>query len=62
MAFVIAKYWGVMPHVVWRYPFRYFKELRDFVIEANRPPRSSDDSNSDPEFDWEDEALQGPSV
>ena len=60
MAFVIAKYWGVMPHIVWRYPFRYFKELRDHVIAANRP-RDDEDEQTEP-FDWDDESLSGPAV
>lgn len=58
MAYILAKYWGVMPHVIWRYPFRYFKELRDQFIEANRP-KDEDDSD---DFDWEDESLTGPPV
>jgi hypothetical protein len=61
MAFVIAKYWGVMPHVVWRYPFRYFKELRDHVIEASKP-RESDDSPDETSFDWEEESFKGEMV
>lgn len=56
MAFVIAKWWGVMPHVLWRYPFRYYKELRDHYIEANTP---RDKDQADDEFDWEDESLTG---
>jgi len=56
MAFVMAKWWGVMPHVIWRYPFRYFKELRDHVIEASKPP----DEDEDGDFDWEGESLTGP--
>lgn len=58
MAFVIAKWWGVMPHVIWRYPFRYFKELRDYFIEANKPQDPDDDGD----FDWEEESLTGPPV
>lgn len=57
MAFVIAKWWGVMPHVIWRYPFRYFKELRDHVIEAGRPRDEPDE-----DFDWEEESITGPSI
>ena len=61
MAFVIAKYWGVMPHVIWRYPFRYFKELRDYVIEEMRP-REKDDEVADEDFDWEQESAIGPAL
>jgi hypothetical protein len=56
MAFILAKHWGVMPHVIWRYPFRYFKELRDYFIEASKPP---DEEASGESFDWEDESLTG---
>jgi len=56
MAFVIAKWWGVMPHVIWQYPFRYFKELRDHVVEASKP---SDKDADGGDFDWEDESLTG---
>jgi hypothetical protein len=59
MALVIAKWWGVMPHVIWQYPFRYFKELRDHFIEANRP---RDEDAEDDDFDWEEESLTGPPV
>lgn len=60
MAFVMAKYWGVMPAVIWRYPFRYFKELRDHMLAATgpRPPADEPDST----FDWEEESVVGPSV
>jgi hypothetical protein len=34
MAFAVAKFWGLMPHVVWHYPFRYYRELRDFYIAS----------------------------
>ena len=61
MAFVMAKFWGVMPHVIWRYPFRYFKELRDYVIEASRQ-REPDDGDGDDSFDWEEESLTGEMV
>lgn len=40
MAFAIAKFWGVMPHVVWHYPFRYYRELRDFYLASLPPPPS----------------------
>jgi hypothetical protein len=59
MAFLLAKYWGILPHVIWRYPFRYFKELRDQYIEAIRP---QDKDDEDDDFDWEEESLTGPSV
>lgn len=35
MAFAVAKFWGLMPHVVWHYPFRYYRELRDFYIASS---------------------------
>ena len=44
---------------MWRYPFRYFKELRDQMISLNKP-RAKDDDNSD--FDWEEESQTGPAV
>jgi hypothetical protein len=59
MAFVVAKYWGVLPHVVWAYPFRYYKELRDHVIDSMRPRTESESGES---FDWEDDSLTGPMV
>jgi hypothetical protein len=58
MAFILAKHWGVMPHVIWRYPFRYFKELRDQFIEDTKPR----DDDADDDFDWEDESITGPQV
>ena len=50
-AVITARWWGILPHVIWRYPFRYFKELRDAHLATLRTPRraSSDDDDSS---DW----------
>lgn len=61
MAFIIAKWWGIMPHVIWRYPFRYFKELRDHVIAEAKRSRDPD-SSGDQDFDWDEESRTGPPV
>lgn len=61
MAFVVAKWWGILPHVLWRYPFRYYKELRNHVIEeAQRLNEKRDEGDAD--FDWEEESKTGPPV
>lgn len=46
-AVVTARWWGILPHVIWRYPFRYFKELRDAYLATLQPmKRPSDDDDS----------------
>jgi len=46
-AVVTARWWGILPHVIWRYPFRYFKELRDAYLATLRSPRSAEDEPTD---------------
>ncbi len=46
-AVVTAKWWGILPHVIWRYPFRYFKELRDAYLATLRAPRREEDEPTD---------------
>jgi hypothetical protein len=64
MAVATAKFWGILPHVIWRYPFRYYKELRDFYIRQESArvvvQRSSSPSNGD--FDWDQESLRGEAI
>jgi hypothetical protein len=64
MAVATAKFWGILPHVIWRYPFRYYKELRDFYIRQESvrvAVRGSSSPRSD-EFDWEQESLRGEAI
>jgi hypothetical protein len=59
MAFAVAKWWGVMPHTVWRYPFRYYRELRDYYIAAVSPTADKQELSAD---GWEAESLTGDPV
>jgi hypothetical protein len=63
MAFATAKFWGLMPHVIWRYPFRYYRELRDFYI-ATLTPVNVNTSSGDSEglMDWDANSFQGDRV
>jgi hypothetical protein len=38
VAVATAHHWGILPHVIWKYPFRYFKELRDAYIATFQAP------------------------
>lgn len=49
MAFATAKFWGILPHVIWHYPFRYYRELRDFYLATLRPVPSVRRSSDDPD-------------
>lgn len=49
-AVATARWWGILPHVIWRYPFRYFKELRGAYIATLQPPRVERDD--DDAVDW----------
>jgi hypothetical protein len=61
VAFATAKYWDILPHILWHYPFRYYKELRDFYIAASRPaPVASDDDSID--FDINAEMFKGDAI
>ena len=63
MAFATAKYWGLLPHVVWHYPFRYYKELRDFYFASLPPmgtPEAPDEESVD--FDVDAEMFRGDSI
>lgn len=58
VAFAVAKYWGLLPHVIWEYPFRYFAELRSFYFASlGSSPMSSSKIRSS--FDWDEEAFEG---
>lgn len=61
MVFAVAKFWGDLPHVVWRYPFRYYKELRDFYLASLQPASPSGDPKS-VDFDINAEIFKGDSV
>ena len=45
-AVVTARWWGILPHVIWRYPFRYFKELRDAYLATLQPAKRPRDDDS----------------
>ena len=64
MAVATAKFWGILPHVIWRYPFRYYKELRDFYIrqESARVVVQRSSSSGNEEFDWTQESLRGEAI
>jgi hypothetical protein len=63
VAFAVAKYWGLLPHVLWHYPFRYYKELRDAYIASLQPgsPVKDEDENSI-DFDINAEIFKGDSL
>jgi len=61
MAFATAKFWGLLPHVVWHYPFRYYKELRDFYVASLQPSAPSEDPES-VDFDINAEIFKGDSL
>ena len=60
MVFATAKYWGLLPHVLWRFPFRYYRELRDFYIASLLSPASRDDASQ--QFDFDAESLRGEAI
>ena len=43
MAVATAKWWGILPHTIWRYPFRYYKELRDAYVASLLIPLAKTD-------------------
>ena len=45
-----ARWWGILPHVIWRYPYRYFKELRDAYLATLQPPKVAD--SDEDSVDW----------
>lgn len=60
MAFATAKFWGLLPHIVWHYPFRYYKELRDFYFATLQPATEEDEESVD--FDINAEMFKGDSL
>ena len=50
-AVVTARWWGILPHVIWRYPFRYFKELRAAYLATLHIPKAEDEGDED-SVDW----------
>lgn len=63
MAIATAKYWGVMPHILWRYPLRYYRELRDaYIASLKSQARGAASGNEDQSFDWDEESFQGEAV
>ena len=60
MCFVLAKYWGTLPHVVWHYPVRYYTELRDFYLASLRPASGSDEGDNT--FDFDAEMFKGDAI
>lgn len=36
--FIVAKYWGIQPHVLAHYPLRYYVELRSFYQRSLQSP------------------------
>jgi len=61
VAFATAKFWNILPDVIWHYPFRYYKELRDFYIASLQPPPPAKDSSLT-EFNINDEMFRGDSI
>jgi len=59
MVFAVAKFWGTLPDVVWHYPFRYYKELRDFYLASLQPARSSEDGDT---IDFDAEIFRGDAI
>ena len=58
MAFAVAKFWGLLPHVVWNYPFRYYTELRGFYFaQLGSSPLGSGKTRTS--FDWSEDAFEG---
>jgi hypothetical protein len=60
VAFATAKFWGLLPHIVWHYPFRYYKELRDFYFATLQPATEEDEESVD--FDINAEMFKGDSL
>lgn len=59
----MAKYWGLLPHVIWHYPFRYYKELRDAYITSLQPgPAAKDEDENSIDFDINAEIFKGDSL
>jgi hypothetical protein len=61
MAFATAKFWGILPHVIWRFPFRYYKELRDHYI-AQLTGSVVEQGSSSTSVNWDEESFGGDSV
>jgi len=61
MAFATAKFWGILPHVIWRFPFRYYRELRDFYIATLAGPRADVSVDRDSGA-WDTESFSGGSL
>jgi hypothetical protein len=59
MVFATAKFWGLLPHTVWRYPFRYYKELRDFYLQTLQPQAPS---ASEETMDFNSELFKGDAI
>jgi hypothetical protein len=63
VAFATARYWNILPHVIWHYPFRYFKELRDFYFASLQPPTVHEAVDPDSiDFDVNAEMFRGDSL
>lgn len=58
VVFAVAKFWGLLPHVVWQYPFRYYTELRAVYL-ASFGSSPGDGSNTRTSFDWSEESFRG---
>jgi hypothetical protein len=59
MVFILAKFWGTLPHLVWHYPFRYYMELRAFYLASLTPPVPKSEEET---FDFDSEMFRGDSV
>lgn len=59
MAVLVAKFWGVLPHVIWRYPFRYYLELRNAVVDSNRVEAAVEKQQP---LNWDDSMVEGEPV
>jgi hypothetical protein len=60
VAFAVAKYWGLLPHVVWHYPFRYYVELRGFYLASFGSSPDRDKLRTS--FNWDEERFEGEAI
>jgi hypothetical protein len=61
VAFAVARFWGLLPHVLWNFPFRYYVELRSFCFsQLGSSPEPF--ARSVKMLDWEANSFEGEAI
>jgi len=45
MVVLVAHFWNILPHQLWAYPLRYYRELRGAYLESVRPPKRTEEDS-----------------